>query len=147
MALPQYSEKRGWVGGNNRTLYAFTDKRTGAVAVHPGGGPGKKLLMHWGPEARVRTATRAEAEKHWQKPLHPGWTTLGRSSPPFARLAVDAAGAARRGDCATARALASQMLHKARTPKERTAVMRVQAKVRSCRVVLGLGRARPPRRK
>lgn len=145
MALPQYSERRGWVGGDNRTLYAFTDKRTGAVGVHPGGGRGKKLLMHWGPEAKVRVATRAEAEKHWQKPLHPGWTTLGRSSQPFARLAVDAATAARSGDCATARALASQMLYRARTPKERTAVMRVQAKVRSCRVTLGRAR-RAPRR-
>lgn len=126
------------MGGDNRTLYAFTDKRTGSVGVFPGGGRGKKLLMHWGPEAKVRVATRAEAEKHWQKPLHRGWTTLGRSSTaPFARLAVDATAAARRGDCATARALASQMLYKARTPKERNALVRVQAKVRSCRVTLG----------
>lgn len=71
--------------------------------------------------------------------------SLGRSSQPFARLAVNAAAAARQGDCATARALASQMLYRARTPKERTAVMRVQAKVRSCRVTLG--RARSPRRR
>lgn len=143
MALPQYSERRGWVGGSNRTLYAFTDKRTGAVSVHPGGGQGKKLLMHVGPAAKVRVATRAQAEAHWQKPLHPGWTTLGRSAQPFARLAVGAAAAARHGDCATARALASQMLYRAKTPKERTAVMRVQAKVRSCRVVLGRARRAP----
>ena len=61
------------MGGDNRTLYAFTDRRTGRVGVHPGGGPGKKLLMAWGPEAVVRVATRAEAEEHWQSPLHAGW--------------------------------------------------------------------------
>lgn len=142
MALPRYSEKRGWTGGDSRTLYAFTAKQTGTTRVYPGGGPGKKLLMHWGPEATVRVATRAEAEAHWQKPLHAGWKTIGRSSQPFARLAADAAAAARRGDCAAARTLASQMLYRARTPKERTAVMRVQAKVRSCRVTLGRSRRR-----
>ena len=30
--------------------------------------------MSWGPEATVRgVATRAEAEEHWQNPLHGGW--------------------------------------------------------------------------
>ena len=143
MALPRWNSKKGWVGGDTRTLYAFTDPDTGAVAVRPG--PGKTGRIHFGARARVRVATRAEAEAHWQKPLHPGWTTIGRSSQPFARLAVSAATAARHGDCATARALAGQMLQRARTPKERTAVMRVQAKVRSCRVVLGRAR-RAPRR-
>lgn len=72
--LPQYSERRGWVGGDSRALYAFTDKRTGTVHVHPGGGKGKKLLRGvGGPEQRVRLATRAEAQKHWQDPLHAGW--------------------------------------------------------------------------
>ncbi|HSX22542.1 MAG TPA: hypothetical protein VLE97_07200 [Gaiellaceae bacterium] len=73
VTLPRYDEKRGWTGGDNRTLYAFTDRRTGAVNVHPGGGSGKKLTMHWGPEADVRVATRPEAEIHWQNPLHAGW--------------------------------------------------------------------------
>lgn len=74
VSLPRYDEKRGWTGGDSRTLYMFTDRRTGTRDVHPGGGgAGKKLLMHWGPEADVRVATRSEAETHWQNPLHAGW--------------------------------------------------------------------------
>jgi hypothetical protein len=72
-SLPRYDARRGWVGGDTRTLYTFTADRTGAVGVYPGGGSGKKLLMHWGPEANVRIATRPEAEEHWQRPLHAGW--------------------------------------------------------------------------
>jgi hypothetical protein len=72
--LPQYSARRGWVGGDSRTLYAFTDTRTGTVHVQPGGGRGKKLMRGAGGSAqRARLATRAEAEKHWQSPLHVGW--------------------------------------------------------------------------
>jgi hypothetical protein len=71
--LPHYTEKHGWVGGDSRTLYAFVDRRTGTVAVYPGGGAKKRVLMHWGPEADVRIATRSEGEEHWQKPLK-GWT-------------------------------------------------------------------------
>lgn len=73
VSLPRYDERRGWVGGDSKTLYTFTAHRTGAVGVYPGGGAGKKLLMHWGPEADVRLATRPEAEEHWQSPLHAGW--------------------------------------------------------------------------
>ena len=72
-SLPRYDERRGWVGGDSRTLYAFTDRRTGSVSVYPGGGVGKKLVMHVGPEADVRLATRSEAESSWQRPLHVGW--------------------------------------------------------------------------
>jgi hypothetical protein len=72
IGLPHYDERRGWTGGDTRTLYTFTDRRTGTVGVHPGGGAGKRLLMRWGP-ADVRVATRAEAEEHWQRPLHAGW--------------------------------------------------------------------------
>ena len=72
-ALPRYTERQGWIGGDSRTLYAFTDRRTGKVGVYPGGGgSNKKLLMHVGPEADVRIATRAEAEDLWQSPLK-GW--------------------------------------------------------------------------
>lgn len=72
--LPRYDERRGmWIGGDTRTLFTFTGKVTGAVGVYPGGGSRGKLLMNWGPEATVRLATRAEAEEHWQKPLHAGW--------------------------------------------------------------------------
>jgi hypothetical protein len=67
------------VGGDNRTLYTFTGKMTGAVEVHPGGGPNKKLLMGWGPDATVRLATKQEAEAHWQSPLHAGWKVAGSS--------------------------------------------------------------------
>ena len=73
-ALPRYTERQGWIGGDSRTLYAFTDRRTGKVGVYPGGGGSKKkLLMHVGPEADVRVATRAEAEELWQSPLSSGW--------------------------------------------------------------------------
>jgi hypothetical protein len=73
-SLPRYDERRGrWIGGDSRTLYTFTGIRTGGVGVYPGGGAGKHLLMNWGPEATVRAATRAEAEEHWQSPLHIGW--------------------------------------------------------------------------
>lgn len=74
VSLPRYDERRGWTGGDSRTLYAFTDRRTGSVDVHPGGGgAGKKLLMHSGPELTVRVASRSEAEELWQRPLHVGW--------------------------------------------------------------------------
>lgn len=77
--LPRYTEKHGWVGGDSRTLYAFTDRRTGQVAVYPGGGAKKKLLMHVGPEADVRIASRSEAEELWQSPLR-GWTVADGST-------------------------------------------------------------------
>lgn len=67
--LPRYTEQRGWFGGDSRTLYAYTDRRTGKVEVYPGEWP----PQGWGPEANVRVATRAEAEEHWQNPLHAGW--------------------------------------------------------------------------
>ena len=73
VVLPRYDDRRGWIGGDSKTLYAFTDRRTGSVAVYPGGGAGKKLAMHVGPEANVRLATRSEAESLWQSPLHAGW--------------------------------------------------------------------------
>ena len=79
-ALPRYTERQGWIGGDSRTLYAFTDRRTGKVGVYPGGGgSNKKLLMHVGPEADVRVATRAEAEELWQNPLK-GWNVSEGSS-------------------------------------------------------------------
>jgi hypothetical protein len=53
---------------------------------------------------------------------------------PFAQLARDAAAAARQGNCGTARALASRMRVVAHTDKERDAVMKVQGKVRSCKI-------------
>ena len=80
-ALPRYTERQGWIGGDSRTLYAFTDRRTGKVGVYPGGGGStKKLLMRVGPEADVRVATRAEAEEHWQSPLHVGWKVASGAS-------------------------------------------------------------------
>jgi hypothetical protein len=51
-----------------RSLYAITDRRTGAILVRPGGQFGGV-----GPEVLIRLATRAEAEEHWQNPLSPGW--------------------------------------------------------------------------
>lgn len=81
ITLPHYTEKLGWHGGDSRTLYAFTDRRTGTIGVYPGGGGSKqKLLMHWGPEADVRIATRSEAEQLWQSPLHAGWKVQDTAS-------------------------------------------------------------------
>lgn len=67
-ALPTYSDKSGWKGGEKNRLYHITDKRTGGVQVRP-----VEHMRGIGPEADVRHATRAEAEQHWQKPLHAGW--------------------------------------------------------------------------
>lgn len=66
--LPKYSDRRGWRGGDSHTLYTFEDKRTGQLSVRPGGG-----VRDIGGEVHVRVATRAEAKKHWQEDLHPGW--------------------------------------------------------------------------
>ena len=67
--LPRYDARKGrWTGGDSRTLYAFTDPAAGRVWVVPGGYP-----MLYGPQATTRVATRAEAEEHWQRPLHMGW--------------------------------------------------------------------------
>jgi hypothetical protein len=67
--LPRWNEKRGeWVGGDSRTLYAFTGRVTGQTAVYPG-----RSRFPFGPEVDVRVATRDEAERLWQSPLHSGW--------------------------------------------------------------------------
>ena len=69
--LPRWNDRRGeWVGGDSRTLYAFTGRVTGQTAVYPGG-----YRFPFGPEVDVRMATRAEAERLWQDPLHSGWRT------------------------------------------------------------------------
>ena len=74
--LPRWSDKSGWVGGDSRTLYAFTDKLIGKVTVRPGN---KSQMRGIGPNATVRVATREEAQRLWgggndgQGPLHPGW--------------------------------------------------------------------------
>jgi hypothetical protein len=66
--LPYYDERKGWRGGDTRTLYAYVGQQTGQVVVRPGGGAG-----NIGPAATVRIATRDEAERLWQSPLHSGW--------------------------------------------------------------------------
>ncbi len=71
--VPRYDERKGWVGGDTRTLYAFIDRTTGATVVHPGTGRGAST-HRTGSDADVRVATRAEALQHWQDPLHTGWT-------------------------------------------------------------------------
>jgi hypothetical protein len=67
--LPRYDQRKGWHGGDPRTLYAFVDQRTGATTVCPGGGRACGV----GPAATARVATRREAEEHWQFPLNRGW--------------------------------------------------------------------------
>lgn len=66
--LPHWNDKRGWIGGDSRTLYAFTGRVTGQVVVYPGG-----YRVPMGPDVAVRIATREEAERLWQSPLHVGW--------------------------------------------------------------------------
>lgn len=71
---PKYDPKRGaWYGGDRKTLYTFTDPATGNMVVRPGGGVSKSSVLLAGPQARVRIATKAEAERLWQSPLHSGW--------------------------------------------------------------------------
>jgi len=73
--LPRWDDRRGWTGGDSRTLYAFTDRLTGRLyAVRPGGG--RRIADAGGPNADVRLATRAEAERLWQSPLHAGWKVV-----------------------------------------------------------------------
>jgi hypothetical protein len=67
-ALPRYSAERGWRGGAKNVLYAIEDRRTGGVIVRP-----REHMRSVGPEVHIRIATRAEAEHHWQRPLHSGW--------------------------------------------------------------------------
>jgi hypothetical protein len=68
--LPHYDKRKGmWRGGDTRTLYAFTGHRTGQTVVYPGG-----PAINMGPEVTVRVASREEAERLWQNPLHVGWT-------------------------------------------------------------------------
>lgn len=65
--LPRFDPRKGWVGGDRNTLYAFVDQATGETVVCPGGGPcgiGR---------ATVRVARRDEAERLWSYPLNPSW--------------------------------------------------------------------------
>lgn len=75
--LPKWNARRGvWMGGDTKTLYTWTDKRINKKFVRPGAGPRRQLrsAAGAGPEVTaVRLATKAEAEKYWQKPLHAGW--------------------------------------------------------------------------
>lgn len=73
-ALPRYDERHGWVGGDDRTLYAFTDERAHKTIVRP---VYQMRLAHAGPCLTVRIATREEATCDWQDPLHPGWKVEG----------------------------------------------------------------------
>ncbi len=82
-ALPRWSDKRGWHGGDHRTLYWFSWARPyyagapdgGGMAeqVYPGGHSGIAADRH----ASVRVATRDEATRLWQDPLHVGWNVTG----------------------------------------------------------------------
>lgn len=77
--LPHYNEKTTrWVGGDSRTLYLFTDKRNHNEFVCSGD---RNSLRTLGPALDVRVATRAEAEEHWQNPLHSGWKTAETVTP------------------------------------------------------------------
>lgn len=74
VTLPKYrAERFGWTAGDRRRLYTFVDPRTGAMSVRPGG---RTIDQAGGPVQTVRPATRAEAEKLWQSPLHPGWKVI-----------------------------------------------------------------------
>lgn len=77
VVLPRFRPKQGaWTGGDSHTLYTFTfTNPTGThTMVRPGGGTKASSMMKGiGPDATVRVATKDEAEKHWQSPLHSGW--------------------------------------------------------------------------
>ncbi len=72
-----YSARHGWRGADTRTLYTITDTLTGRMIVRPGG-----ELRGIGEDAQIRIATRSEAEEHWQRPLHAGWTVDDATSNP-----------------------------------------------------------------
>jgi hypothetical protein len=72
---PRYDERKGWTGGDSRTLYAVVDKASNAVVVRPG-----NAMRGIGPGVTVRVATRAEAVQHWQADLSPGWKVACKSS-------------------------------------------------------------------
>lgn len=73
-SMPKYNAKKGvWIGGDSRMLYTFSDPDTGRWMVRPGAGPTGKITDVGG-RALVRVATKAEAEREWQNPLHAGWT-------------------------------------------------------------------------
>lgn len=72
-ALPKWNDKKGWMGGDSRRLYAYIDRLTGKITVWPGSSGLSHSPAKVGPNADVRPATRAEAVKHWQDPLHVGW--------------------------------------------------------------------------
>ncbi len=55
-------------GGSSNTLYAYDDGHSGRFMFVPGG-----QHVHVGPHAKVRMATRAEAERHFRKPLGTNW--------------------------------------------------------------------------
>lgn len=67
-----YSEKRGWAGFEPRRIYVIIDRRTGVTKARPG-----DQLSGIGPEVIIRPASKEEAEKHWQNPLHGGWIVGG----------------------------------------------------------------------
>lgn len=67
--VPRLNAQGDWVGGDKLRLYAYTDPRTGGIKVGPGG---QRHYFH----GSVRPATRAEAEKYWQSPLHSGWKVV-----------------------------------------------------------------------
>lgn len=72
--LPKWNPRKGWVGGDARTLYAFTDRLTGRVSVHPISAYGRTPV---GDNADVAIATReqalavkdADGGRYWPK----GW--------------------------------------------------------------------------
>lgn len=77
---PVFDQKLGaWVGGDKRTLYAFPitwPDGSERVVVAPGAGTrGKAGIIKGvgGGTRKPRIATYAEAEEHWQKPLHAAW--------------------------------------------------------------------------
>lgn len=69
--LPRWNPRKGWIGGDTRTLYALTDRLTKRVSIHPGGG------ITAGDNADVAIATREQAlavkdddgARYWPK----GW--------------------------------------------------------------------------
>jgi hypothetical protein len=72
VSLPRWSEKRGWHGGDRRTLYLFSLPRPDGV-IASNVYPGDRLPEAADHRSSVRVATRAEAEEMYQDPLHVGW--------------------------------------------------------------------------
>lgn len=85
--FPSWSAKKGWVGGDAHTLFAFFDPLTGKTTVRPGNN-----ASDVGPEVRVAIATVSESAQ-WQDPAKSNWQVMAeavkRGNPMITSIALN----------------------------------------------------------